>query len=35
MTVAGRVMQRRGIVLDDVDRRIFESIYNSALCFKK
>lgn len=35
MTVAGRVMQRRGIVLDDVDRRIFENIYNSALCFKK
>lgn len=35
MAIAGRVMQRRGIILDDVDRRLFERIYNSALRFKK
>lgn len=35
MTVAGRVMRRRGLVLDDVDQRLFERIYNSALRFKK
>ena len=34
MTVAGRVMSRRGLVLDDVDRRIFESIYTKASGFK-
>lgn len=35
MEIAGRVMSRRGITLDDTDRRLFERIYTSALRFKK
>lgn len=34
MTIAQRVMIRRGIELSDVDRRIFEQIYKSAERFK-
>ncbi len=34
MTVAGRVMGRRGLLLDDVDRRIFDWIYHKASGFK-
>ena len=35
MEVAGKVMGRRGMVLTDVDRRMFEEIYKSAARFKK
>lgn len=34
MTVAGRVMSRRDLELTDVDRRIFEKIYQAAVEFK-
>lgn len=34
MTVAQRVMSRRNLELDDIDRRIFEYIYKSAEQFK-
>lgn len=34
METAGKVMERRGLVLTDVDRRIFETIYRSASRFK-
>lgn len=34
MDTAGMVMQRRGLALTDVDRRIFDTIYRSAARFK-
>ncbi len=34
MEVAGKVMKRRNLELGEVDRRIFDSIYNSASRFK-
>lgn len=34
METAGKVMERRGLRLSDVDRRIFETIYRSASRFK-
>lgn len=34
MTTASRVMGRRGLELNDVDRRICEYIYTSAARFK-
>lgn len=34
MTIARRVMSRRNLELNDVDRRIFEEIYKSAARFK-
>ena len=34
MDTAGMVMQRRGLALTDVDRRIFDTIYRSASTFK-
>ncbi len=34
METAGKVMQRRGLVLTDIDRHIFDTIYRSAARFK-
>lgn len=34
METAGKVMQRRGLTLTDIDRRIFDTIYRSAARFK-
>ena len=34
METVGKVMERRGLVLTDVDRRIFDTIYRSASRFK-